>query len=190
MTLALLAAQPGVLSPVEIPADPEGTLAALLPAVETALDELVAMRRQEGATLAVDLGARLERIATLATEVEALTRVAPTDHQARLRERIDRLLAGSGVTVDDARIASEVAFFADRTDITEELVRLRSHFAQMRGLFAQDVPVGRRLDFLLQELGREINTIGSKSPSAEIALRVVEAKAELEKIREQAQNVE
>ncbi len=188
--LSLIVSQPGVLTSGDAAPDTEATLAALTPALETALDAFVSMRRQEGSALADDVGQRIDKVAALAAEIEGMARVAPAEQQQRLRERIDKLLSATGVTVDDSRLATEVAFFADRIDITEELVRLRSHFAQVRGLVGQDIPVGRRLEFLLQELGREINTIGSKSQSAEIAARVIEAKAELEKIREQAANVE
>lgn len=190
VSLALVAQQPGVLQFGEGPADPETVFATLDPALDAALDELVAMRRTEGATLARDLGARLDRLEAFATEVKGLAVNASADARRRLQERIAKLLAGSGVAVDEGRLANEVAVLSDRVDVTEELVRLASHLSQMRALLAEDVPVGRRLDFLTQELGREVNTIGSKSQSADIAARVVAAKAEIEKIREQVQNVE
>jgi len=188
--LALVLEQPGIVAQVDTAAEAESILAALAPALEAALDELVAMRRREGAVLARDLGARLERLAALAIEIEALAAGAPAALAEKLRERVDKLLASAGVALDEARLAVEIAALADRTDVTEELVRLRAHLAALRGHLAEDVPVGRRLDFLVQEVGREVNTIGSKSQSSEIARRVVEAKAELEKIREQVQNVE
>ena len=188
--LALVLEQPGIVAQVDTAAEAESILAALAPALEAALDELVAMRRREGAVLARDLGARLERLAALAIEIEALAAGAPAALAEKLRERVDKLLASAGVALDEARLAVEVAALADRTDVTEELVRLRAHLAALRGHLAEDVPVGRRLDFLVQEVGREVNTIGSKSQSSDIAHRVVEAKAELEKIREQVQNVE
>jgi uncharacterized protein (TIGR00255 family) len=168
--------------------DPEAVAAAL----ELALDELVRMRKREGDTLARDMSARLGRLRDFAGEVGGLAASAPEEHRRRLTERVQRLLQASpgAPAPDEARLAQEVALLADRVDITEELVRLRSHLDQALALVADDAPVGRRLDFLVQELGREINTIGSKSQAAEIARRVVEAKAELEKIREQVQNVE
>jgi uncharacterized protein (TIGR00255 family) len=134
--------------------------------------------------------ARLDRIGELAGTVRGLAARAPEDARDRLRERLGRLLKDSGVQIDEARLAQEVAVLADRQDVTEELVRITSHLDQFRKLMASSKAVGRRLDFLVQELGREINTVGSKSQSAEIAALVVEAKAELEKIREQVQNVE
>jgi len=111
-------------------------------------------------------------------------------YRTRLRERLDRLLSESGVQVDAGRLEAEIVILADRSDVTEELVRLDSHFDQFTRLLNADGPVGRRLDFLLQEIGRESNTIGAKSQDAPIAHLVVEMKAELERIREQVQNVE
>jgi len=188
--LALVLEQPGIVAQIDTAAEADSVLAALAPALEAALGEFVAMRRREGAVLARDMGARLDRLASLAVEIEALAADVPAGLAAKLRERVDKLLSGAGVQLDESRVAVEVAVLADRTDITEELVRLRAHLAALRGHLADDVPVGRRLDFLVQEVGREVNTIGSKSQSSEIARRVVEAKAELEKIREQVQNVE
>jgi len=188
--LALVLAQPGVLATADSAADAEAVLAALAPAIDAALDSLVAMRRREGRALAEDLLGRLDRLAVLAEEVAALAADAPQSLADKLKERIARLLGVAGLQIDEARLATEIVVFADRTDVTEELVRLSAHLAAMRGHIGEDVPVGRRLDFLVQELGREINTIGSKSQSSEIARRIVEAKAELEKIREQVQNVE
>ncbi len=183
--LALVLAQPGVVAG-DSGADPDATLAALAPALDAALDELVAMRRREGEALARDLAARLGRLETLAAEIRGITADAP----AELRRRLDERIAKLGATLDEQRLAAEVALLADRADVTEEVVRLGAHLAAARAHLAEDVAVGRRLDFLVQELGREINTIGSKSQLVEISRRVVEAKAELEKIREQVQNVE
>ena len=186
--LELVAAQPGVLQVGEQGGDPDAIFAAL----ELAVEELVRMRKREGETLARDMRARLARLGAFAEEVAALAAHAPEEHRRRLSERIQRLLSATpgAPPVDEARLAQEVALLADRVDVTEELVRLRSHLEQADALIAEDAPVGRRLDFLVQELGREINTIGSKSQAADIARRVVDAKAELEKIREQVQNVE
>jgi uncharacterized protein (TIGR00255 family) len=180
--LELVAAQPGVLALGE-PADGD---ALFLAALDAALEALVAMRRAEGEALARDLSARLERLETLAREIGRLAAGAPSVLAARLRERLDRL----GADVPPERLAAEAALLADRADVTEEIVRLDSHLRQARGLVASEAPIGRKLDFLVQELGREINTVGSKSPSAEISRCVLDAKAELEKIREQVQNVE
>jgi uncharacterized protein (TIGR00255 family) len=146
------------------------------------------MRRREGEALARDLAARLEAIEKGAQE---LSRLAPLQVDA-VRERLSARIAEltRGAPVDPGRIAQEVALFADRTDVSEELTRLRSHLAQAGGLLRSDAPAGRKLEFLVQELNREINTIGSKSQHAQIAATVVDLKAELERIREQVQNVE
>ena len=110
------------------------------------------------------------------------------EYRAKLNERIETLLGG--VEVDRARLATEVALFADRASIDEEIVRLRSHVASMRQLLVEDEPVGRKLDFVVQEMNREFNTIGSKANDAELTSRVLLGKAEIEKIREQIQNIE
>jgi uncharacterized protein (TIGR00255 family) len=115
----------------------------------------------------------------------------PAEVKRKLDERLRRLLGDAETALDPARVAQEVALLAERADVTEELVRLGSHLEQLAAILGDAATaIGRRLDFLLQEVGRELNTIGSKSPSAEIINRVVAAKAELEKLREQAQNVE
>ncbi|RMH38935.1 MAG: YicC family protein [Deltaproteobacteria bacterium] len=189
--LDLVCAQPGVVAPADLDDDDVDALAAAVgAAVDEALDALVAMREAEGAALLADLTARIARIRDLADRIEARAAAAPEEARDRLRERLARLLRDANVQVDEARLAQEVALIADRQDVTEEVVRIRSHIAQFERLMASDKPVGRRLDFLVQELGREVNTVGSKSQSADIAALVVEAKAELEKIREQVQNVE
>lgn len=187
--LAVVLAQPGVVAAGD-PSDSEALLSALGPALDAALDALVAMRRREGEALAQDLRARLDRLDTLGTEIASLAADVPATLAQRFKERVDKLLGAAGMTIDEARLATEIAVFADRTDTTEEIVRLKAHIDAMRIHIADDAPVGRRLDFLVQELGREVNTVGSKSQSSEIARRVIEAKAELEKIREQVQNIE
>ncbi|HKA87446.1 MAG TPA: YicC/YloC family endoribonuclease [Haliangiales bacterium] len=180
--VSLVAAQPGVLALGE-PAEGD---ALFLAALDAALEAMVAMRLAEGEALARDLGARIDRLEALARDINRLAAGAPPALAARLRERLDRL----GVDVPPERLAAEAALLADRADVTEELVRLASHLKQARDLVASEAPSGRKLDFLVQEMGREVNTVGSKSPSADISRCVVDAKAELEKIREQVQNVE
>jgi uncharacterized protein (TIGR00255 family) len=146
------------------------------------------MRRREGEALARDILARLQAIEKGAAEVARLAPLQVDAVRERLSARIAELMRGA--PLDPARLAQEVALFADRTDVAEELTRLASHLAQARGLIGSDAPAGRKLEFLVQEVNREINTIGSKSQHAGIATRVVELKAELERIREQVQNVE
>jgi uncharacterized protein (TIGR00255 family) len=187
-TVQDLAAMEGVITLGEAGADLEAAAAALQHALSAALDALDGMRRREGEALARDLSARLDAIEKGAEE---LSRLAPLQVNAvrdRLSSRIAELTRG--VPLDPNRLAQEVALFADRTDVSEELTRLASHLAQARGLIRSEAPAGRKLEFLVQELNREINTIGSKSQHAGIAATVVDLKAELERIREQVQNVE
>ncbi len=187
-TVQDLAQMEGVISLGEPPPDLEAAAAALHAALSAALEALDAMRRREGEALGRDLSARLDSIERGAGEV---SRLAPLQVEA-VRERLSTRIAEltRGVALDPARLAQEVALFADRTDVAEELTRLGSHLAQARGLIRSDAPAGRKLEFLVQELNREINTIGSKSQHARIAAIVVDLKAELERIREQVQNVE
>lgn len=189
ITLELVCAQPGVVVATD---DGQTELLdqVVLEALRPALDSLLRMRETEGAALARDLEARLDRLCELIDHIGGHARVAPAEAQRRLEERLGRLMASAKVEVDESRIAQEVAILADRLDVTEELVRLGSHIDQVRQVMGGNGAVGRRLDFLVQELGREFNTIGSKSQSADIAAAVVEAKAELERVREQVQNIE
>ncbi len=187
-TLRDVVAQPGVLAIADAADADADAAAAASAAASAALDALVAMRDAEGAHLAADLGARLDAMAATFDALAAAGADAAVAARDRLHERLSRLLGGTAI--DPARLAQEVAVLADRADVTEELVRARSHLAQLAATMAQAGAVGRRLDFLVQELGREINTIGSKSTAAPIAQLVVQAKTELEKIREQVQNLE
>ncbi len=171
-------------------ADSEGARAALKAAFEAALQRLDEMRKLEGDALARELRARLDSARRLRATISTRGGELLDGYRARLRDRLERLLADSGLQVDSGRLEAEIVLLADRSDVTEELVRLDSHFDQFQRLLEADGPVGRRLDFLLQEIGRESNTIGAKSQDAPIAHLVVEMKAELERIREQVQNVE
>ncbi|MEM9071801.1 MAG: YicC/YloC family endoribonuclease [Myxococcota bacterium] len=187
--LSLLANVPGLFAP---PAPPErSTLRdALLTACTGACDALDSMRRREGEALAEDLGARLEAIRAKLAQVAILCPTVVDAQRARLRERIDRLLADRKVPVDEARLEHEIAIFAERTDVAEEVARLRSHCNQFSELMQSTGPMhGRKLDFLLQEMGREVNTLGAKTPQIEITRTVVEMKADVERMREQVQNV-
>jgi uncharacterized protein (TIGR00255 family) len=187
-TVQDLAAMEGVISLGESAPEPEAAAAALQQALSAAIDALDQMRRREGEALARDLSARLDTIEKGAGEVARLAPLQVDAVRDRLSARIAEL--SRGIPLDPARLAQEVALFADRTDVAEELTRLASHLAQARGLISSQAPAGRKLEFLVQELNREINTIGSKSQHAGIAATVVELKAELERIREQVQNVE
>jgi uncharacterized protein (TIGR00255 family) len=188
LTLADVVAADGVVRLEERSVDLDAAREALRRALSAALDALVQMRVREGEALARDLAARLELVEASVGKVEALGPQALDHHRARLAERVQEL--ARGVTVDPARLEQEIVLLADRTDVTEEMTRLRSHVAQVRALLGLAEPAGRKLDFLVQEMHREVNTIGSKSQSAEIAAIVVSMKAEIERMREQVQNVE
>jgi uncharacterized protein (TIGR00255 family) len=187
-TVAQIATQAGVVRMDEAGADVEAAAQALEKAVGLALDGLVTMREREGQALAADLAVRAERVAALAREVAAIAPGTVEAYRLRLQERLEELLRG--VPLDQARIVQETAVFAERTDVAEEATRLVAHLDAFRQLLASPEPAGRRMDFLVQEMHREVNTTGSKSQSLEVSSRVVELKAELERIREQVQNVE
>jgi len=184
-----LAALPEVFSVEDTDIDLELIWEPLGRAVTEALDGFVAMRKVEGEGLAEDLLSRLHTIMLAKEKIAGYSDTIVIDYQTRLQERIEVLL-GDKVILDEARLANEVAFFADRVSITEELVRLQSHIDQCREALKSSEPVGRKLDFLVQEMNREINTIGSKANNLNITQHVVQMKSELEKIREQVQNLE
>ena len=170
--------------------DMERDWADVLPVLAEAVDLFEAGRGREGANLEADIRAKTEGIRTIAHEIAALSAEDIGSYREKLETRIRDILGQNNVEIDENRILTEVAIFADRACIDEELVRLESHFAAMDEILASDEPAGRRLDFLMQEMNRETNTIGSKAANSEIAHRVVAVKNELEKIREQIQNIE
>jgi len=188
-SLGWVMGQSGVLTREEqTPLPPEDAWTLLERALSAALAELVERRETEGTALAQEL-AGLGSV--LAGYVDTVARRAPAAVErraARLRERMQAMLAG--VELDPVRLATEVAVWADKTDVSEELARLRAHLAQLTALLAGDGPVGRMLDFLIQEIHREVNTIGSKADDLEISQAVIAAKSALEKMREQVQNLE
>ncbi|KFE66958.1 YicC/YloC family endoribonuclease [Hyalangium minutum] len=183
-----VATQPGVVKLEEKGMDVEAATQAVQEALGQALKALEQMRQVEGEAIYADLDARLKLIEGWSREVAALAPKAVDVYRQRLSERVAEL--ARGVAVDPQRLAQEVALFAERTDIAEEVTRLASHLEQFRALMASSEPAGRRMDFLVQEMHREVNTTGSKSQHAEISARVVSMKAEVERIREQVQNVE
>ena len=188
VSLGFIAAQRDVLVAEDSDAVVGSLGDALLQVVDEAVIAIDLMRRREGEALLADLEARLQRLAEMLEAVAVRVPAAVVTQGERLRERVAQLLGET--TLDEARLAQEVAILADRSDVTEELVRFRSHLVQVREAFQQQDPVGRKLDFLMQELNREVNTTGSKANDSEIAALVVDMKAELEKIREQVQNIE
>jgi len=158
-------------------------------ALEQAARALHEMRRTEGAALEVELRRRLDGLWRIHAELERNAEQVVLEYRARLEQRLTRLLEDSRI-LQAERVEQEVALLADRSDITEELVRLGSHLTQFGDLLALDEAVGRRLDFLLQEIGREVNTIGAKAQHVDLSRLVVAAKAEVERLREQVQNVD
>ena len=159
-------------------------------AVKEALDNLVAMRETEGGNIYGDFIYRADLIAEKLSQIEARSPMVVEEYQAKLSDRLNNLLADHNITVEPERLLQEVAIFADRASITEEIVRLKSHIKQFKNIINSDQPVGRKLDFLIQEFNREANTIASKANDYTLAQIVVEIKAEIEKIREQIQNIE
>jgi uncharacterized protein (TIGR00255 family) len=179
----------GVVGREEEPAPDLSELkSGLDPLVREAVEVLVAMREAEGRNLGLDLARRLDIMSDLSRRVGEAAAGAPEALLARLTRRLAEL--GAGPAHDPARLAQEAALLADRADITEEVVRLGSHLAGFRRLMDSPEPVGRRLDFLLQEMGREVNTMGSKAQDLDVTGLVLDMKAELEKLREQVQNIE
>jgi len=158
------------------------------PLLDGALDQVTAMRRKEGVSLGKDVRARLKKLETAARGVGRRRKTATRAYAELLQSRLDEL--AKDLALDPARMAQEVALLVERSDISEELVRVESHLGQFRAELSSDGSVGRQLDFLCQELIREVNTMGSKSTDMEITRRVLEMKGEIEKIREQVQNIE
>ena len=183
--LDVVLAQPGVVYAIE--EEPLEEWALVQRALEGALAELLAMRAHEGASLAKELEHHLAATMIVRDDIELLTEGLGDRLERRLEERMERLL---GDRVDPARVAQEIAVMVDRADLSEELARIKSHCAQVAETLRAAEPVGRKLDFLLQELNREANTIGSKAAEHTVAARVVELKSTLERMREQAANVE
>ena len=159
----------------------------IIKAVEHALNQLNEMREKEGKQIQDDILKRIKYLQNAIDSAEHISGNFKSEKQAQLQEKISELL--NGESLDESRLIQEVAYLADRADVTEEIVRCRSHFDQLHTYLDREDPVGKRINFLIQEIGREINTIGSKSPQTDVTKHVVEMKGELEKIREQAQNI-
>lgn len=187
--LMTLAAVPGILAPREIERDVEARWPLIRECVEEALEAHDAMRRREGDFLREDFRRRLDAISSALTAIEVASADLTAVCQTKLRERITALTQGM-VDIDPTRIAQEAAFLADRSDISEEIVRAGSHVRQFHAIMDGEEAGGRKLNFLLQEMNREFNTMGSKTASTDVSHLVVEVKSELEKIREQVQNIE
>ncbi len=186
-TLMSIARLPDVMTVTEAEEDQDALRALLRETLDEALDALVAMRAREGAEMKKDLAGRAAHIEEMTLQVEARYPQTVEEYTRRLRASIEELI---GQSVDETRLLTEVAVMADRSTIAEETVRLKAHIAQLRECLEKDEPVGRRIDFLVQELNREVNTISSKSQDVPITQLVVSMKAEIEKLREQLQNIE
>jgi uncharacterized protein (TIGR00255 family) len=186
--LSMLVGLPDLIKVEEQKEDLEACWPPISEGVGQALERLVAMRETEGAQLARDLGERLDRLSVRVDEIERRAPLVVKDYAGRLKRRIGELVGT--VPVDEGRVATEVAMFADRCDIAEEVTRFRSHLVQIRQTLGADGAIGRTLEFIVQELGREANTMGSKANDLEIARAVIAIKGELESLREQIQNVE
>ena len=179
---------PDILSVEKKDLDAEEISAGLVAIAEQALRDFDSMREREGEKLCADVLSKLETISSLVSTVEKESPRTVEAYQNRLREKISEVLSSAGV--DENRILAEAAIYADRVAVDEETVRLRSHMSQLRSMLAGGSPIGRKIDFLIQEFNREANTIGSKCQNSDIAHVVVELKSEIEKIREQIQNIE
>ena len=183
-----LARFPDVLTVEKREEDLDEMKERLLAVLELALADFNAMREAEGERLEADILGRADTIQRLLAEVEERSPQTVADYRARMEAKMREVLQNT--QIDEARLLTEAAIFADKVAVDEETVRLRSHLSQLRGMLAGGEPVGRKLDFLIQEVNRESNTIGSKCSDVQIAQVVVELKAEVEKIREQVQNIE
>ena len=187
MSLQDFARLPDVLTVQESAEDQDAVRELFQETLSGALDALIVMRAQEGESMKRDILDKISRIESIRDAVSERAPMVVEEYRVKLKERIAAMTDGE---IDEARLLTEIAIFADRAAIDEELVRLLSHTAQIRKTVEMQEPVGRKLDFLVQELNREVNTIGSKAMDAEIAQHVVRAKGEIEKLREQVQNIE
>ena len=188
LTAAVLAKFPDVLTVTKAEEDLESVAGDICAVLDEALEAYNAMRAVEGGKLCEDIAGRVTTIETVVGKVEERSPQTVAAYREKLTARMQEVLQST--TIDESRILTEAAIFADKIAVDEETVRLRSHIAQLRTMLKSDQPVGRKLDFLIQEVNRECNTIGSKCNDLTIAQDVVNMKAEVEKIREQVQNIE
>ena len=188
MTVSTVLRMPDVIDVVNAEEDRDALVALLDETLAAACDQLIEMRRVEGDRLCRDLLSRLDTIVELRERIAARAPSVVEDYRAKLNERIASVVLPA--EIDGARLATEVALFADKANIDEEVVRLQSHVAAARELLSAGEAVGRRMDFIVQEMNREFNTIGSKANDKQITALVIDGKAEIEKIREQVQNLE
>ena len=191
VSLSLIAKMPDVIVTTPAAEDEEAMVRRLLGATSKALDDFCSMREAEGEKLAADLSARADTIQEIRDRIDKRAPEIEKEYAAKFKARVEEILGGV-YEVPEERIALEAAIFADKANITEELVRLGSHSSQLRKFLQSDgkEAIGKKTDFLIQEMNREANTIGSKSNDREITSSMLELKAEIEKVREQVQNIE
>lgn len=189
ITLSHALRWPDVLHIEEAPEDTDAVMALACDAAQIAAEDLLCMRKQEGERLAKDLLQRLDILRKIVQSIEERAPLIVKGQQAKLYSRI-AALTDESVEVDQTRLANEIAIFADRTNVDEELVRLNSHCDQMADMLQSEEAIGRKLDFIIQEMNRELNTIGSKAGDLDVLNDVIAGKTEVEKIREQVQNIE
>ena len=188
VTVSSLSRYPDIFSVHKAPEDEEAIWENVRRVLEIAADKFIEMRKSEGQRLKEDVAARMKALLQYVEFVEKRSPETVAEYQNRLLARLAELL--QDVSVDESRLVMEAAIFADKVAVAEETVRLRSHFSEMEQMFSSDEGIGRKLDFIVQEINRETNTIGSKAQDSQIAHVVIEMKAEIEKIREQIQNIE
>ena len=189
ITVSNISKFPDVIKVEEKSEDEEVIWKSLQPALNESIDTVSKMRAVEGEKLAQDIEMRCGLMQDYISQVEKLSHTVAAEYKEKLSARVKEMLEGS-VVLDENRLSQEVAFFADRSSITEEVVRFNSHIIQLKDTIKSNDSIGRKIDFLIQEMNREANTVGSKSSNIEITKTVVEVKSELEKIREQIQNIE
>ena len=189
-TVVSISRFPDVFTVSKAAVDEEQLTADVLSAAGQALDSFIAMREAEGERMKADILGRAQTILDIVSEIEERSPQTVVEYETRLLDRIRQTLENLSVEVDEQRILTEVAVFVDKVAVAEETVRLRSHFEQLSEFLERNEPVGRKIDFIIQEMNREANTIGSKVQDAALAHKVVDIKSEIEKIREQVQNIE
>lgn len=190
VTVTAISRFPDVYTVSKAQEDEEEITADVLEAANTAIDGFIAMREAEGEKMKADILGRAEVILATVDEIDERSPQTVKEYEERLLDRINKTLLDYNINIDEQRVLTEVAVFADKVAVAEETVRLRSHFAQLSKIMESQTPIGREIDFIIQEMNREANTIGSKVQDAEIAHKVVKIKSEIEKMREQIQNIE
>ena len=190
VTVTSISRFPDVYTVQKAADDEEQLTADVLEVASQALNAFIEMRVAEGDKMKADILGRTETILSIVEEIEERSPVTIKEYEQRLLERISQTLQDYNINIDEQRVLTEVAVFADKVAVAEETVRLRSHFEQFKNMLESEAPVGRQIDFIIQEMNREANTIGSKVQDSVIAHKVVRIKSEIEKIREQIQNIE